>query len=109
MASQSAACSARKGAPMWEAAKQRFPVGRVVRGTVIDHRPFGIFVDLSDPVATGLVQITDFVDEGRMSPEQYPAVGELITAVVLGHTREERKQIWLSMRPSVLQKHAAPP
>jgi ribosomal protein S1 len=43
---------------VWEEAKQRFPIGCRVRGTVVDHRPFGIFVDLGDPVALGLVQIT---------------------------------------------------
>ena len=93
---------------MWAAAKQRFPVGRVVRGTVVRHCPFGVFVDLGDPVATGLVQITEFLDGGRMTPEQYPAVGETVTAVVLGHTEELRKQIWLCMRPSVLQGQAEP-
>ena len=89
---------------MWEEAKQRFPVGRVVRGTVIAHCPFGIFVDLGDQVATGLVQITEFLDGGRMTPEQYPAVGSMVTAVVLGHTDERRRQIWLCMRPSILQR-----
>ena len=93
---------------MWEAAKQRFPAGRVVHGTVVAHHPFGIFVDLGDPVATGLVQITEFLDGGRMTPEQYPPVGETVTAVVLGQTDKGRKQIWLCMRPSVVQRHAEP-
>jgi ribosomal protein S1 len=93
---------------MWEAAKQRFAAGRVVRGTVTAHRPFGIFVDLGDPVATGLVQITEFLDSGRMTPEQYPAIGETVTAVVLGHTDEGRKQVWLCLRPSILQRQAEP-
>ena len=93
---------------MWEAAKQRFPAGRVVRGTVTAHHPFGIFVDLGDPVATGLVQITEFLDSGRMTPEQYPAIGETVTAMFLGHTDEGRKQVWLCMRPSILQRQAEP-
>jgi ribosomal protein S1 len=94
---------------MWDAAKQRFPVGCVVRGTVVAHRAFGIIVDLGDPVATGLVQITDFLDVGRMTPEHYPPIGETVTAVVLGHTSEYRKQIWLCMRPSMLHTHAEIP
>ena len=56
----------------WEEAMRRFPVGSRVRGTVTVHRPYGVFVDLGDPVAVGLIQITDFLDEGRMTPEQYP-------------------------------------
>ena len=90
---------------MWESAKQRFPVGLVVEGTVSAHHPFGIFVDLGDPVATGLVQITDFVDSGAMTLDRYPAIGSSVKAVVLGHTEEVRKQVWLGMRPSQLQNH----
>ena len=84
----------------WEEALQRFPIGCRVNGFVTAHRPFGIFVDLGDPVALGLVQITDFLDEGRMTPEQYPPIGATIRAVVLGHTDDRRKQIWLSLKPS---------
>jgi hypothetical protein len=40
---------------------------------VTRHCPFGVFVDLGDPDATGLIQIVDFLDEGRMTPDQYPA------------------------------------
>jgi ribosomal protein S1 len=88
---------------MWEEAKLRFPIGRLVRGVVTAHHPFGIFVDLGDPVATGLVQITDFVDDGRMSPESYPRLGASIEGVVLGHTDERRKQVWLGVKPSQLR------
>jgi hypothetical protein len=58
---------------VWDEAKQRFPVGTRVRGIVTRHCPFGVFVDLGDPDATGLIQIVDFLDEGRMTPDQYPA------------------------------------
>jgi ribosomal protein S1 len=89
---------------MWEEAKKRFPVGQRVHGTVTRHCPFGIFVDLGDPVAVGLVEIVNFLDAGRMTAEQYPPVGATITAVAIGHTDERRKQVWLSMRPSDLDQ-----
>jgi ribosomal protein S1 len=89
---------------MWEEAKKRYPVGARVRGIVAQHQPFGIFVDLDDPVALGLVQIIDFLDKERMTPAQYPPVGASIDAVVLGHTDERRKQVRLGMRPSQLSK-----
>jgi ribosomal protein S1 len=88
---------------MWDEAKQRFPAGSRVRGTVTAHRPFGVFVDLGDPEALGLVQITEFLDEGRMTPEEYPPLGASIEAVVLGHTDGRRKQVWLGVRPSQLR------
>lgn len=89
---------------MWEEAKRRFPVGQRVHGTVTRHFPFGIFVDLGDLVAVGLVEIVNFLDAGRMAAEQYPPVGATVTAVVIGHTEERRKQVRLSMRPSDLEK-----
>lgn len=87
---------------MWEDAKLRFPVGCRVWGVVVSHHSFGIFVDLGDPLALGLVQITDFLDEGRMTPQRYPRLGSSIEGVVLGHTDEHRTQIWLSLKPSQL-------
>jgi ribosomal protein S1 len=89
---------------MWADAKLRFPVGARVSGKVVRHNPFGVFVDLGDAEALGLVQITDFLDEGRMTTELYPPIGALIEAMVLGHTDEGRKQVWLSMKPSLLCK-----
>jgi ribosomal protein S1 len=89
---------------MWEEAKKRFPVGARVRGIVTQHQPFGIFVDLNDPVALGLVQITELLDKERVTPEQFPPIGASIEAVVLGHTDDRRKQVWLGMKPSQLSK-----
>ena len=39
-----------------------------------------------------------------MTPEMYPDIGSPIGAVVVGYTEDERNQIWLSVKPSVLQK-----
>ena len=91
----------------WEEAGRRFPAGRLVTGAVTAHRPFGVFVDLGDPGATGLVQIPEFLDGGRMTAEQYPPVGTPVTAIVLGHTDVARRQVWLGMRPTVLRAAGA--
>jgi ribosomal protein S1 len=88
---------------MWEEAKRRFPIGSRVQGTVTAHQPFGVFVNIGDADALGLIQITDFLDSGRMTVEQYPPVGALIDAVVLGHTDARRKQVWLEVKPSQLR------
>ena len=94
-----------EGTPMWdwEEAKQRFPVGRLVTGTVTSHHPFGVFIDLKDPGATGLVPIPEFLDGGRMTEDQYPPVSTSVTAGVLGHTDPNRRQVWLTMRPNHLR------
>jgi ribosomal protein S1 len=88
---------------MWDEAKKRFPVGARVHGIVTQHCPFGIFVDLGDPVVKGLVEIPEFLDEGRMTPEQFPPVGAAVEAVVIGHM-DGNRQVWLCMRPSELGK-----
>lgn len=63
-----------------------------------------MLVDICDPEVRGLIQITDFLDTGRMTPEMYPEVGSSVGAVVLGYTEGDRNQVWLSVKPSVLQK-----
>jgi ribosomal protein S1 len=76
----------------------------LIHGRVEYHAPFGIFVDVGDDTVRGIVQITDFVDSGDMNPEMYPDIGSPIGAVVIGYTEDERNQVWLSVKPSVLQK-----
>jgi ribosomal protein S1 len=90
--------------PFWNEVKSKYRLGELIHGTVEYHAPFGIFVNLNDEVVRGIVQITDFVDSGDMMPEMYPDIGSPIGAVVVGYTEDERNQIWLSVKPSVLQK-----
>ena len=92
------------GLTEWEKAKHRIKIGSRIRGIVKSHAPFGIFVDIGDPIALGLIQITDFSDEGRMTPDLYPPIGTEIEAVVLAFTDERRKQVWMSMKDSVLNE-----
>ncbi len=88
----------------WEQVKSKYRFGELTHGKVEYHAPFGIFVDLGDETVRGIVQITDFVDSGEMTPEMYPDVGSPIGAVVVGYTEDDRHQVWLSVKPSVLQK-----
>ena len=88
----------------WQKIKSKYRLGELIHGTVEYQAPFGIFVSLDDEAVKGLVQITDFVDSGDMTPEMYPDIGSPIGAVVVGYTEDDRHQIWLSVKPSVLQK-----
>jgi ribosomal protein S1 len=82
----------------WSTLKKIMTIGEIVKGQVTRHAPYGVFVDLGIPFE-GLIQITDFKDQGIMSPQEYPPVGQEIEAVVLGF-KEFGHQIWLGMRPS---------
>jgi ribosomal protein S1 len=88
----------------WNQIKLKYRLGELIHGRVEHHMPFGIFVDLGDDTVRGIVQITDFVDSGDMTPEMYPDVGSPIGAVVVGYTEDDRNQVWLSVKPIVLQK-----
>ena len=88
----------------WNQVKLKYRFGELIHGKVEHHAPFGIFVNIGDETVRGIVQITDFVDSGDMTPEMYPDIGSPIRAVVVGYTEDERNQIWLSVKPSVLQK-----
>lgn len=88
----------------WNQVKSNYRLGQLIYGKVEHHAPFGIFVNIGDDTVRGLVQITDFVDSGEMTPEMYPDIGSPIGAVVVGYTEDDRHQVWLSVKPSVLQK-----
>lgn len=88
----------------WNQIKSTYQLGKLTYGKVEAHAPFGVFVDLGDPKVKGIIQITDFVDTGSMTPEMYPEIGSPVGAVVVGYTEDDRNQIWLSVKPSVLQK-----
>ena len=91
----------------WEETKHRIKLGSRLQGVVIEHKPFGIFVDIGDPVAIGLVQIIDFRDEAPMIADDYPALGSIVEAIIIGFTDARRKQVWMTMKPSWLSRNDA--
>ena len=48
-------------------------------------------------------KIPDFLS-GMMTPEMYPEISSPAGAVVVSYTEDDRNQVWLSVKPSVLQK-----
>jgi ribosomal protein S1 len=87
----------------WEKLKQSLPIGSIVSGVATRHAPFGVFVTITGVPFDGLIQITDFKDTGRMTPDEFPAIGSNLGAVVLGF-KETGRQIWLGIRPSQIEK-----
>ena len=55
----------------WNQVKSKSRLGKLIHGKVEHHAPFGIFVNIGDDTVRGIVQITDFVDNGDMMPEMY--------------------------------------
>lgn len=79
----------------WQRIKQQLFVGATLEGVVLEHKPFGIFLDIGQEQILGLIQIVDFNSQGRMEQTQYPAIGAKISCKVLGY-KEFGKQIWLA-------------
>ena len=85
--------------PTWDEIRRKLPAGSPVSCTITRHAPYGVFANIPGLPFDGLIQITDFKDEGRISTDEYPAVGSTLTAVVLGF-KETGHQIWLGVKPS---------
>lgn len=85
-----------KNKNIWEVARTKYPVGENLSGKVIQHAPFGFFVDIGDPILKGIVQITDFRKE-KSSQADFPSIGTEISAKVVAYTQDDRFQIWLTM------------
>jgi ribosomal protein S1 len=85
----------------WRDVKQQLPVGSMIEGGVIRHEAYGMLVDIGLE-CEGLIQIVDIKDEGRATPDDYPSIGTLVVARVLGF-KESGHQVWLGIKPSQLR------
>jgi ribosomal protein S1 len=85
----------------WESIKNKYKIGSFIRGRVVQHMQFGIFLDIGEPEVKGLIRIVDFVDEGEMREDLYPAIGATVGGVIYGYS-EEGRQINISATPSAI-------
>lgn len=92
----------------WEQIKSRYKPGQFIQGKVEFHTPFGIFLKIGESSVKGLIKIPDFLDEGRMSEEMYPEIDTDVGAVVVGYNESNRREVYLSAKPSALHKALVP-
>ncbi|MCA9690042.1 MAG: S1 RNA-binding domain-containing protein [Myxococcales bacterium] len=84
----------------WIAQKSKRPIGTLVRGVVLKVAPFGVFVDVDGFEFSAVLLVTHFEDDGEgRAMDEYPQVGEVVSAVVVGFV-EDTKQVRLSTRAS---------
>lgn len=91
-----------------ESIKSKFKIGQFIQGKVEFHAPFGVFLNIDDSSAKGLIRIPDFLDEGAMSLDMYPDLNKVIGAVVVGYNESNGQEVYLSAKPSVLHKALVP-
>ena len=76
--------------------------GQLVNALVVEHKPFGIFVDIGED-ELGVVVITMIADDPTIPNPLFPPVGSRVQAVFLGYSGPGR-QPRLSLRPMDLLK-----
>jgi hypothetical protein len=81
------------------------PIGTIVEGEVVAHRPFGLefLIRSTDPPVVGIVDVAYIVDDQQISgPADFPPVGRVMTAVVTACTPSG--QLRLSTRQSFIDR-----
>lgn len=90
----------------WATARERFPVGSNVTGTVTRVEPFGAFVELA-PGLEGLVHISKITLDRRLShARQALSLGATVEATVLS-IDEAQRRLSLSMVEQIRQQRDA--
>ncbi len=72
--------------------KKKVPVGSGVSCQVQEHRPFGFFISIPNVPFKGLVKIIHVKANGNVTPEDYPAIGTTIKAVILTSVLDKERE-----------------
>ncbi len=79
------------GETQWNEAKQLFLVGSIVQVVVTKQEVFGVFVSLPNE-SLGLIRLPELIRRDQ-TIEDYPAVGTVLNARVLGFDEHNRQVI----------------
>jgi small subunit ribosomal protein S1 len=75
----------------WETVDERYPEGGVVKGTVVNIMPYGVFVELEKGIE-GLIHISEFSWTKKFNhPNERFKVGDLVDAMVLKIDKDNQK------------------
>jgi ribosomal protein S1 len=87
---------------LWKRIRKELSIGNNLMGTVICRRPFGVFLDIGYGAgAFALLLVPDFQDAGirRITFDDFPLVGDSVTAWVINIDFENRKIALTQNRP----------
>jgi small subunit ribosomal protein S1 len=81
----------------WQDAQQKYPLGSVFEGPVVDLQKFGAFVEIA-PGVEGLIHVSDITREKRIEhPKDVLSVGQVVKAAVTEY-ENDRRRIRLSIK-----------
>ncbi len=91
----------------WDTVMNKYPVGRIVRSTVVRLAPFGAFVQL-EPGVEGLVHISHLADRHVLKPDEVVKEGQEVDVKILSVDPKD-KRIRLSIREVDGERGPRPP
>ncbi|MDX2267808.1 MAG: S1 RNA-binding domain-containing protein [Bryobacter sp.] len=81
----------------WQAAREKFPLGAIFEGPIVDLQKFGAFVEIL-PGVEGLIHVSDITREKRIEhPKDVLSVGQVVKAAVSEY-ENDRRRIRLSIK-----------
>jgi hypothetical protein len=83
-------------ARIWDQTKALLAIGDTVSCIVKEHHPFGLLVSLEQAPLDGVIERIGMAADGFQTPDEYPPIGSVINATVLGF-RDYSRQIELAM------------
>ena len=84
----------------YEIMVKKYPVHSIIECVVEAIVPFGVFTNIGEVEYKGLIPIIEIIDDKKVPIDKFPEIGEKLKAIVLGITKDERKQVYLSIKPS---------
>ena len=89
----------------WEEVPEKYKVGSVVRGTIVNLTSFGAFTKLEEGIE-GLIHISELADRRIEKPEEVVSVGDELDLKVINLFPKERR-IGLSLKALVAEQERA--
>ncbi|MFO0898753.1 MAG: hypothetical protein U0836_15120 [Pirellulales bacterium] len=80
----------------WEEAKASVKIGDRVPCVITHHYPFGVLVSVGGMPFWGVIERIGMERDGYHTPDEYPAIGSVINAIILGF-RDIEQQVELVM------------
>jgi len=81
----------------WQVIIDRFPKGSIIKAKVLDHKHYGMYLDIGCEPFICFVPITE-ISESRISISEFPKVNSYVQAVILDYSLDDRLQIWVSIK-----------
>ncbi len=89
----------------WEEVPEKYKVGSVVRGTVVNLTSFGAFTKLEEGIE-GLIHISELADRRIEKPEEIVSVGDELDLKVINLSPKDRR-IGLSLKALLAEQERA--